>query len=128
MPRKTPGTKLELVRALSLRADISQTAVRAVLDALVAYAYAGASSKRGFSVPGLGRVKVIRRKARLAVNPSSGERVMLPAHPALAFRFSDDAKKAILGSARPCAGEPVRAAAAGARPKPPRRPRKRRSE
>lgn len=96
MPRKIPSTKLDLVRALSAKADVSQTKVEEILDALAAFAYAGAPSRRGFSIPGIGRLSVITRKARRAFNPATGRAIRVPAKTALSFRFSKLAKEAIL--------------------------------
>lgn len=96
MARPVPATKVALVRALSAKADIPQTRVEAVLDALAAFAYAGAPSKRGFSIPGIGRLVVVSRKARRAVNPRTGRHMRVPARRALAFRVSKIAKNAVL--------------------------------
>jgi len=99
MPRTIPSTKLALVRALSAKADVSQTRIEIILDALAEFAYAGAAaSPRGFSIPGIGRLSVIRRKARRAFNPSTGRAMKVPARDALSFRFSEKAKSAILGN------------------------------
>lgn len=97
MPRPVPATKLDLVRALSAKADVSQTKAEAVLDALAEFAYAGAATKRGFSIPGIGRLSVVKRKARRAVNPRTGRKMRVPSKNALSFRFSLKAKKAVLG-------------------------------
>ena len=107
MPRTIPSTKLALVRALSAKADVSQTRIEIVLDALAEFAYAGAAaSPRGFSIPGIGRLSVIRRKARRAFNPRTGRAMKVPAKDALSFRFSEKAKSAILGNLEKTAPAP----------------------
>ena len=117
MPRTIPSTKLALVRALSAKADVSQTRIEIVLDALAEFAYAGAAaSPRGFSIPGIGRLSVIRRKARRAFNPSTGRAMKVPARDALSFRFSEKAKSAILGNLEKTAPAPPRPAKAAKTP------------
>ncbi len=106
MPRTIPSTKLALVRALSAKADVSQTRIEIVLDAIAEFAYAGAASPRGFSIPGIGRLSVIRRKARRAFNPRTGRAMNVPARDALSFRFSEKAKSAILGNREKTAPAP----------------------
>lgn len=116
MPRIIPSTKLALVRALSAKADVSQTRIEIVLDAIAEFAYAGAASPRGFSIPGIGRLSVIRRKARRAFNPSTGRAMKVPARDALSFRFSEKAKSAILGNLEKTAPAPPRPAKAAKTP------------
>lgn len=116
MPRTIPSTKLALVRALSAKADVSQTRIEIVLDAIAEFAYAGAASPRGFSIPGIGRLSVIRRKARRAFNPRTGRAMKVPARNALSFRFSEKAKSAILGNLEKTAPAPPRPAKAAKTP------------
>lgn len=97
MRGKIPKSKLDLVRALSAKADVSQTKVEIMLAALASFAYAGATVGRGFSIPGLGRLCLVKRKARKAFNPKTRKAMKVPAKMALAFRVSDTAKKAVLG-------------------------------
>ena len=108
MPRTIPSTKLALVRSLSAKADVSQTRIEIILDALAEFAYAGAAaSPRGFSIPGIGR---------LAFNPRTGRAMKVPARDALSFRFSEKAKSAILGNLEKTAPAPPRPAKAAKTP------------
>ena len=46
----------------------------------------------GFTLPGIGKLVVVDRKARMGRNPWTGEPIMIPAKKALKFRLAKAAK------------------------------------
>ncbi len=66
-----------------------------ILESLVALAYKEA--KKGFTIPGLGKLVVVQRKARKGRNPATGEAIKIPAKKVLKFRIAKAAKDSILG-------------------------------
>jgi DNA-binding protein HU-beta len=64
------------------------------VDALVRLAYREA--KNGFTIPGLGKLVVVKRKARMGRNPATGETIRIPAKTVLKFRIAKAAKDATL--------------------------------
>jgi DNA-binding protein HU-beta len=68
----------------------------AILDCLAKLAYQNAKDE--FTVPGIGKLVVVNRKARTARNPQTGAEIQVPAKKALKFRISKAAKDAVLGS------------------------------
>ncbi len=58
-------------------------------------AYKGAKS--GFTVPGLGKLVLVNRKARLGRNPATGAEIKIPAKRVVKFRVAKAAKDSILG-------------------------------
>ncbi|GAB4349511.1 MAG: HU family DNA-binding protein [Candidatus Abyssubacteria bacterium] len=88
-------TKAQLVNRLSQNSDIPKKKVGELLDDLASIAYKEA--KNGFTLPGLGKLVVVQRKARTGRNPATGEPIKIPAKRALKFRISKAAKDAILG-------------------------------
>jgi DNA-binding protein HU-beta len=66
------------------------------LEALVALAYKNA--KNSFTIPGLGKIVLVNRKARMGRNPATGEPIQIKAKRAVKFRVAKAAKDAILGS------------------------------
>ena len=126
MAFRIPTNRVELLRVLSARADVSQTKAAAVWDAMLALARDGVRQSGSFSFPGLGKLERVERKPRRAYNLATGKRVRLGAKTDLAFRVSKLAKAAILPAAPPPAParKKARPAAGKARPAPPkRRPR-----
>jgi len=89
-------TKAQTVEYLAKKVDLPKKQVAQLLDELAALACKEA--KRGFTLPGLGKVVVTSRKARMGRNPATGEQIRIPAKRALKFRFAKAAKDAILGS------------------------------
>ena len=65
------------------------------MEALVALAYKNA--KNSFTIPGLGKLVLVNRKARMGRNPATGASIKIPAKRVLKFRVSKAAKDAILG-------------------------------
>jgi DNA-binding protein HU-beta len=66
------------------------------VDQLAALAYKEA--KNGFTVPGLGKLVLVSRKARMGRNPATGQAIMIPAKKVVRFRVAKAAKDAILGA------------------------------
>jgi hypothetical protein len=55
-----------------------------------------AHAKDEFTLPGIGKLVVINRKARSGRNPATGAEIQIPAKRALKFRVAKAAKDAIL--------------------------------
>ena len=79
--RVTMGTytKNDLVVELAAQAGISRRKTLQILDKLAEVAYREAR-QGGFTVPGLCRIDVIRRNARRARNPRTGETLLIAEH------------------------------------------------
>ena len=68
------------------------------LDDLTSLAYKEA--KNSFTIPGIGKLVLVNRKARMGRNPATGEEIKIPAKRVVKFRVSKKAKDAILGARR----------------------------
>ncbi len=88
-------TKAQIADHLAQKTELSKKLVLQVLDELATLAYGEA--KNGFTVPGLGKLVVVDRAARMGRNPSTGEPIQIPAKRALKFRLSKEAKDAVAG-------------------------------
>jgi len=84
--------------AASLAETVGLTKKQAVqtLEALVALAYKNA--RNSFTIPGLGKIVLVNRKARMGRNPATGETIKIAAKRVVKFRVAKAAKDAILGS------------------------------
>ncbi|NJO85716.1 MAG: HU family DNA-binding protein, partial [Synechococcaceae cyanobacterium RM1_1_27] len=67
------------------------------LDSLCDLAYGEA--KKGFTLPGFGKLVLVNRKARMGRNPATGETIKIPAKKVVKFRVAKACKDAILGAA-----------------------------
>ena len=90
-----PLTKSEIVASLTETAGITKKQATQTLEAIVALAYKNA--KNSFTIPGLGKLVLVNRKARKGRNPATGESIKIPEKRVLKFRVSKAAKDAILG-------------------------------
>jgi len=90
-----PLTKSEIVASLSEASGISKKQATQTLEALVSLAYKNA--KNTFTIPGLGKLVLVNRKARMGRNPATGASIKIPAKRVLKFLVSKTAKDAILG-------------------------------
>ena len=87
-------TKSAIVSHLAEKGDMTKKQATIVLESLVALAYKEA--KKGFTIPGLGKLVVVQRKARMGRNPQTGQPIKIPARRALKFRIAKAAKDAVL--------------------------------
>lgn len=89
-------SKSALIRHLAERNQLTRAQVVGFIDNLVNVAYKEA--KNGFMLPGLGKLVLVNRKARMGRNPATGEAIKIPAKKVVKFRVAKAAKDAILGN------------------------------
>lgn len=89
-------TKTETLRELSERSGVDRKQVGAVLEELAKLSYEQA--RDGFTIPGLGKLVLVDRKARMGRNPATGEQIQIPAKRVLKFRIAKQAKDAVLAA------------------------------
>jgi DNA-binding protein HU-beta len=88
-------TKSQIIAGVAEGAEISKKEAKAAIDTLVNMAYTNAAD--GFTIPGLGKLVKVDRKARMGRNPATGETIQIPAKTVLKFRIAKAAKDAVLG-------------------------------
>jgi DNA-binding protein HU-beta len=92
-----PLTKAQTVAALAEANGLTKKQVQAFLDSFVALAYKETKKNKKFTVPGLGILKLNKRKARTGRNPATGESIKIPAKTVVKMTVSKACKEAILG-------------------------------
>ena len=88
-------TKSQVLAGVAEAAEISKKQATAAVEALVCLAYKHA--KNGFTLPGLGKLVLVNRKARMGRNPATGEAIKIKAKRVVKFRVAKACKDAILG-------------------------------
>jgi DNA-binding protein HU-beta len=88
-------TKAQIVGGVAEAVGITKKQAGLALEALVTMAYKNA--KNGFTVPGLGKLVLVNRKARMGRNPATGATIEIPAKRVVKFRVAKACKDAILG-------------------------------
>jgi DNA-binding protein HU-beta len=88
-----PMTKAQLITALAEKNQLPKKQVVEFLESLTGLAYSEA--RKGFTIPGIGKLVVVKRKARMGRNPATGESIKIPAKTVLKFRIAKAAKDAV---------------------------------
>jgi len=89
-------SKSQLAAAVAEKAAISKKQAVEILDHLAELAYKHA--KDTFTLPGIGKLVLRNRAARMGRNPKTGEAIQIPAKRVVKFRVAKAAKDAILGA------------------------------
>lgn len=87
-------TKSQIMTKLAETCCMTKKDVAGVVETLVTMACKEA--KKGFTIPGLGKLIVVHRKARWGRNPATGAKIKIQAKRALKFRIAKAAKDAAL--------------------------------
>jgi DNA-binding protein HU-beta len=87
-------TKTAIIKELAEAAEVTKKQSAVFLEALAKLAYKEA--KNGFTFPGVGKLVVVKRKARMGRNPKTGEAIKIAAKTVLKFRVAKAAKEAAL--------------------------------
>jgi DNA-binding protein HU-beta len=92
-----------MAKAMSKSATVAHFAAKFGLKKKVSAAFfeelanvAYREAKNSFTIPGIGKLVLVNRKARLGRNPKTGETIQIPAKTVVKFRVAKAAKEAIL--------------------------------
>lgn len=88
-------SKSLIAASLANSAGITRKQAVQVMETIVQLAYKNA--KNSFTIPGLGKIVLVNRKARMGRNPATGAAIKIPAKKVVKFRVAKTAKDAILG-------------------------------
>ena len=89
-------TKSQIAASIAENTGITKKQSAEILEAIAQLAYKNA--KNTFTFPGLGKLVLVNRKARMGRNPATGEEIKIPAKRVVKFRVAKAAKDAILGA------------------------------
>lgn len=86
-------TKSQTAAHLAEAAGISKKQANSFIEAQAMLAYKQA--KNSFTIPGIGKLVLVNRKARIGRNPATGQEIQIPAKKVVKFRVAKAAKDAI---------------------------------
>ncbi len=89
-------TKAQIMSAMAEKTGLSKKEVIAFMDALTSMAYSEVKTNGEFVLPGFGKLVKVNRKARMGVNPATGEKIQIAAKTVAKFRLAKVAKEAVL--------------------------------
>ena len=89
-------SKSQVAAEVAEKNGLTKKQAVAILETIAQLAYKHA--KNTFTLPGLGKLVLVNRAARLGRNPATGEQIQIPAKRVVKFRVAKAAKDAILGA------------------------------
>jgi len=87
-------SKSALVAHFANKYDMKKKTSAAMFEELANVAYREA--KNTFTIPGIGKLVLVNRKARMGRNPKTGEPIQIPAKTVVKFRIAKACKEAVL--------------------------------
>jgi DNA-binding protein HU-beta len=87
-------TKSQIAKHLAEKFEITKKTSVSILEELASLA--AKQARNGFVFPGVGKLVVVKRKARMGRNPQTGEPIKIPAKTVLKFRISKSMKEMAL--------------------------------
>ncbi len=89
-------SKAQIATLVADKAQITKKQAVEILDQIAALAYK--HDKDTFTLPGIGKLVLKNRAARIGRNPKTGEQIQIKAKKVVKFRVAKAAKDAILGA------------------------------
>jgi DNA-binding protein HU-beta len=86
-------SKAQISAHIATKFEMTKKAGALVLEEIAKLAYREA--RKGFTLPGIGKLVVVKRKERMGRNPQTGEPIKIPAKTVLKFRIAKAAKEAV---------------------------------
>ena len=96
MATKKPLTKSQIVSYFAKKFDLSKKSASSIIDEMAAFAVAETKKNGAFTFPGIGKLVLVRRKARVGRNPATGEPINIPAKTVVKMRVAKACKEAIV--------------------------------
>ncbi len=97
MADNKPMTKSQLANHIADSAGITKKVAAEILDELANVAYSEARNNQQFTIPGIGKLVLSNRSARMGRNPATGEVIHIPAKTVVKFRVAKACKDSVLG-------------------------------
>jgi len=99
-------SKTAIIGHFAKKFDMKKKDVAAIFEELANLAYKEA--KNAFTLPGIGKLVLVNRKARVGRNPKTGEEIQIPAKTVVKFRVAKACKEAVLPKKASPAAQPTK--------------------
>jgi DNA-binding protein HU-beta len=91
-----PITKAQLIAQVADKMEMTKKDVNGFFDILNEIAYKETKKKGSVTIPGMGKLVLQKRKARMGRNPQTGEAIKIKAKTVVKFRVAKACKDAII--------------------------------
>ena len=89
-------SKSQLAAHFAAKFQLKKKVAAEIFEELAKLSYTEA--KNSFTLPGIGKLVLVNRAARMGRNPATGETISIPAKTVVKFRVAKAAKEAVLKS------------------------------
>ena len=89
-------SKSQVAAHIASKFELKKKSAVGILEEIAKLSYREA--RNSFTLPGIGKLVLVDRKARIGRNPATGEQIQIPAKTVVKFRVAKAAKEAILGA------------------------------
>jgi len=93
---KKPMTKSQIVSHFAEKFEFPKKAASGIIEEVAALAVSETKKTGSFTLPGIGKLVLVKRKARMGRNPATGEPIKIPAKTVVKMRVAKAAKEAIV--------------------------------
>jgi DNA-binding protein HU-beta len=93
---KKPLTKSQVASHFAEKFEVSKKTAVAIVEEVAALAIAETKKAGVFTLPGIGKLVLSKRKARKGFNPATGEQINIPAKTVVKMRVAKACKEAIV--------------------------------
>jgi DNA-binding protein HU-beta len=89
-------TKSQIVGHFAKKFDLPKKTAAVFLEEVATLAVTQAKKAGVFTLPGIGKLVLVKRKARMGFNPATGEQIKIPAKTVVKMRLAKACKEAII--------------------------------
>ena len=93
---KKPMTKAQIVSHFAEKFELTKKTSGMIIEEIAGLAIAETKKAGSFTVPGIGKLVLVKRKARMGRNPATGATIKIPAKTVVKMRIAKAAKGAIV--------------------------------
>ncbi len=93
---KKPITKNQIVTRVAEMFKLSKKTSGMIIEEIATLAVAETKKAGSFTLPGIGKLVLVKRKARVGRNPATGEAINIPAKTVVKMRVAKACKDAIV--------------------------------
>ena len=92
---KKPMTKSQIVNHFAEKFELTKKTSAMIIEEVAGLAIPETKKTGSFTVPGIGKLILVKRKARMGRNPATGKAIKIPAKTVIKMRIAKAAKEAI---------------------------------
>jgi len=93
---KKPMTKSQIMSYFASKFVLPKKAASAIIEEVATLAVSETKKAGSFTLPGIGKLVLVKRKARMGRNPATGATIKIPAKTVVKMRIAKAAKEAIV--------------------------------